>query len=51
MEKSKLEHAEAASRDIEAYCLAIENAISTIHKQKMDEVNKIIADIWQEIYH
>lgn len=51
LERSKLADAEAASRDIEAYCAAIENAISTLHRQKMDEVNKIIADIWQEIYH
>jgi hypothetical protein len=38
---------ESTCRDIELYCSTIENAISKTHKSKMDEINKIIEDIWK----
>jgi DNA repair protein RAD50 len=32
-------------------CKATEAAISTFHREKMDQVNKYLSEIWREVYH
>lgn len=38
-------------KEVEQFCKALENTISSYHREKMDEVNKFLAQIWQQIYH
>jgi hypothetical protein len=42
---------EAAAKDIEAHCKGIESAVCAFHKDKMELVNKYLAEIWREVYH
>lgn len=38
---------EAAAKDIEAHCKGIESAVCAFHKDKMELVNKYLAEIWR----
>lgn len=51
VQKTKLEQLERMNRDIEKYCAAVESTITRLHHDKMDEVNRIIQDIWKAVYH
>ena len=46
----KLDIYEKNLRDIEKYCGCVEATISKLHHEKMDEVNKVIFDIWKSVY-
>ena len=37
--------------DIQASSKAMERAISRLHNEKMDEVNRILYDVWQDVYN
>ena len=37
--------------DIQNSIKAMERATNRLHNEKMDEINKILFDIWQDVYH
>lgn len=37
--------------DINATMKAMERATNRLHNEKMDLINKILFDIWQDVYH
>lgn len=39
-----------ASADLSKYQVALDNAIMSYHDRKMNDVNKIIKEIWQQTY-
>jgi len=41
---------ELASGDLGKYYQALDRAIMRFHQIKMDEINKIIKDLWQQTY-
>ena len=41
---------EVAVEDLDKYYKALDRAIMRYHKIKMDEINKIIRDLWQQTY-
>jgi DNA repair protein RAD50 len=51
LKKMEMDAKEAAARDVEKIARALENTVSRLHKEKMDEVNKSLAEIWSEVYH
>ena len=38
------------NRDLEKYQSALEKALISFHSTKMEEINKTIKELWQEIY-
>jgi DNA repair protein RAD50 len=42
---------EKAGKDLDIFYRLTENGISIYHQQKMEEVNKIIHQIWKSVYH
>jgi hypothetical protein len=47
MKRVQLANKETAAKDLEVMCKAMEAAVSNFHREKMDEVNKYLAEIWQ----
>lgn len=45
-----LRTAELASGDLDKYYKALDKTILTYHRQKMDEINKIIQELWRNTY-
>ncbi|NWU17621.1 RAD50 protein, partial [Cephalopterus ornatus] len=41
---------ELVNKDLDLYYKALDNAIMTFHSMKMEEINKIIRDLWRNIY-
>ncbi|NXP38028.1 RAD50 protein, partial [Leiothrix lutea] len=41
---------ELANKDLDLYYKALDKAIMTFHSMKMEEINKIIRDLWRSIY-
>lgn len=41
---------EMVNRDLEKYQSALEKALISFHSTKMEEINKTIKELWQEIY-
>jgi len=41
---------EMTSKDLEKYYKALDRAIMKYHQIKMEEINKIIKELWQETY-
>ena len=39
-----------ASKDLEKYCKALEKALNAYHANKMEEINKVIRELWQQVY-
>ncbi len=37
--------------DIQTTMKAMERATNRLHNEKMDQINKILFDIWQDVYH
>ncbi|KAJ1550306.1 DNA repair protein rad50, partial [Nowakowskiella sp. JEL0078] len=46
----KLKTEEVADKDLEKYAKALDRAIMRFHALKMDEINKIIAELWVNTY-
>ncbi|KAJ1513563.1 DNA repair protein rad50 [Coelomomyces lativittatus] len=46
----KVRTSELANKDLEQYAKALDTAIMKYHTLKMDEVNKIIRELWVQIY-
>ncbi|XP_050167908.1 DNA repair protein RAD50 [Myiozetetes cayanensis] len=41
---------ELVNKDLDLYYKALDKAIMTFHSMKMEEINKIIRDLWRKIY-
>ena len=41
---------ELANNDLDKYYRAMDRAIMSYHKAKMDEINKIIRELWRNTY-
>ncbi|NWU98736.1 RAD50 protein, partial [Upupa epops] len=41
---------ELANKDLDLYYKALDKAIMTLHSMKMEEINKIIRDLWRSTY-
>lgn len=46
----ELETNKMAVQDLERYYLALDKALLTFHRSRMEEVNKIIRELWQKTY-
>ena len=43
--------AEMADKDLQTYSQALDRAVMRYHGLKMEEINKIIKELWMETYH
>ncbi|GLT61000.1 hypothetical protein SLA2020_337360 [Shorea laevis] len=45
-----LKTTEMANKDLDRYCTALDKALMRFHTIKMEEINKIIRELWQQTY-
>ncbi|GLT97735.1 hypothetical protein SLE2022_152840 [Rubroshorea leprosula] len=46
----QLKTTEMANKDLDRYCTALDKALMRFHTIKMEEINKIIRELWQQTY-
>jgi hypothetical protein len=47
----RVKHLTQMIGDVEKAVRAMEKTTNKVHNDKLDEINKILCDMWNEVYH